>query len=248
MRPDRLPLRARRQPPLEPLRRPHPARPAVPRHRRAPRQEHHRRRAPARRPLRPRRGPDARPGRARAPLVGRDRGRLRSRLPCRRGAGQRPARARLPTGHRAHPGHDRAGRIASRTSVSPTCPRPGTCTTTSAAFAGYGRLSGNALEDLRAGHRGEVEADKRDPADFALWKAAGPERELRWPSAALGRRLPGLASRVLGDGPALSRRPVRHPHRRHRQRLPAPRGRDRPVGAARRRATGHDVGPRGASC
>jgi cysteinyl-tRNA synthetase len=27
-----------------------------------------------------------------------------------------------------------------------------------------------------------VEPDKRDPADFALWKAAGESRELRWPS------------------------------------------------------------------
>ena len=62
--------------------------------------------------------------------------------------------------------------------------------------------------------------------------------------AALGRRLSGLAPRVLGDGDALSRRPVRHPHRRHRQRLPAPRGRDRAVGAARRRAAGQPLGPR----
>jgi cysteinyl-tRNA synthetase len=37
-------------------------------------------------------------------------------------------------------------------------------------FPGYGALSGNTLDELRAGHRGEIEADKRDPADFALWK------------------------------------------------------------------------------
>ena len=42
-----------------------------------------------------------------------------------------------------------------------------------ASFADYGALSGNTLDALRAGHRGEVEQDKRDPADFALWKAAG---------------------------------------------------------------------------
>src|SRR5512135_1583778 len=29
-------------------------------------------------------------------------------------------------------------------------------------FPGYGMLSGNSLDDLRAGHRGEVEPDKRD--------------------------------------------------------------------------------------
>ena len=42
-----------------------------------------------------------------------------------------------------------------------------------ASFAGYGHLSGNTLANLRAGHRGDVEPDKRDSADFALWKAAG---------------------------------------------------------------------------
>ena len=70
----------------------------------------------------------------------------------------------------------------------------------------------------------------------------GPRPEVA--DAALGRGLPGLAPRVLGDGPALPGRPVRPPHRRHRQRLPPPRGRDRPVGAARRRAAGDAVGPR----
>ncbi|HJP87935.1 MAG TPA: cysteine--tRNA ligase [Candidatus Limnocylindrales bacterium] len=51
-------------------------------------------------------------------------------------------------------------------------------------FPSYGALSGNTLDALRAGHRSEgaVESDKRDPADFALWKAAEPGRELRWAS------------------------------------------------------------------
>ncbi len=39
-------------------------------------------------------------------------------------------------------------------------------------FAGYGRLSGKSLEDLRAGERVEVDPFKRDPLDFVLWKAA----------------------------------------------------------------------------
>ncbi len=43
-----------------------------------------------------------------------------------------------------------------------------------ARFEGYGRLSGRALADLRAGARVEVAADKRDPLDFVLWKAAKP--------------------------------------------------------------------------
>ena len=42
----------------------------------------------------------------------------------------------------------------------------------------YGRLSGNTLEQLRAGHRqAEPDPRKRHHADFALWKAAGPGAE-----------------------------------------------------------------------
>jgi cysteinyl-tRNA synthetase len=41
-------------------------------------------------------------------------------------------------------------------------------------FAGYGKLSGRDLDDLRAGARVEVDERKRDPLDFALWKAAKP--------------------------------------------------------------------------
>ena len=50
------------------------------------------------------------------------------------------------------------------------------------AFPGYGKLSGQRLEQLRAGHRVEIEPDKRDPEDFALWKAAEANRLLKWPS------------------------------------------------------------------
>lgn len=49
-------------------------------------------------------------------------------------------------------------------------------------FPDYGKLSGQRLSDLRAGHRVEVETDKRDPEDFALWKRAGGGRLMRWPS------------------------------------------------------------------
>ena len=43
-------------------------------------------------------------------------------------------------------------------------------------FQPYGNLSGQSLEDLRAGasDRELVEKQKRSPADFALWKAAKP--------------------------------------------------------------------------
>ncbi len=43
-----------------------------------------------------------------------------------------------------------------------------------AADADYGKLSGRAQDELKAGARVEGEDDKRDPSDFALWKAAKP--------------------------------------------------------------------------
>jgi cysteinyl-tRNA synthetase len=41
-------------------------------------------------------------------------------------------------------------------------------------FPPYGRLSGKNLDDLLAGARVDVDERKRDPRDFALWKAAKP--------------------------------------------------------------------------
>ena len=49
------------------------------------------------------------------------------------------------------------------------------------AFPDYGHLSGKRLEDLRAGERAESGEEKRDPADFALWKTARAD-EPSWPS------------------------------------------------------------------
>jgi cysteinyl-tRNA synthetase len=73
-------------------------------------------------------------------------------------------------------------------------------------FPGYGRLSGNSLDELRAGHRVEVEPDKRDPADFALWKHAEAGRQLKWPTPRWGEGYPGwhlecsaMSRRYLGD-------------------------------------------------
>jgi len=56
-------------------------------------------------------------------------------------------------------------------------------------FAGYGKLSGKSLEDLRAGERVEVDSFKRDPMDFVLWKAAKPG-EPSWDSP-WGKGRPG---------------------------------------------------------
>ncbi len=51
-------------------------------------------------------------------------------------------------------------------------------------FPGYGKLSGKSLDDLRAGERVERNADKRDPLDFVLWKAAKESEpdEVKWDS------------------------------------------------------------------
>lgn len=51
-------------------------------------------------------------------------------------------------------------------------------------FAGYGKLSGKTLDDLRAGERVAVNDDKQDPLDFVLWKAAKPQEpsDVTWDS------------------------------------------------------------------
>jgi cysteinyl-tRNA synthetase len=56
-------------------------------------------------------------------------------------------------------------------------------------FAAYGKLSGQTLDELRAGARVEVDERKRSPADFALWKAAKPG-EPAWDSP-WGKGRPG---------------------------------------------------------
>ena len=48
-------------------------------------------------------------------------------------------------------------------------------------FPAYGKLSGKNLDELEAGARVDVDERKRDPLDFALWKAAKPG-EPSWPS------------------------------------------------------------------
>lgn len=49
-------------------------------------------------------------------------------------------------------------------------------------FQEYGKLSGRKVEELIEGARVEVLPEKRDPADFALWKRADPEHIMQWPS------------------------------------------------------------------
>ena len=55
-------------------------------------------------------------------------------------------------------------------------------------FDGYGKLSKQNIEDLEAGARIMIEEKKKDPLDFALWKARKEESEIAWESPwGLGR-------------------------------------------------------------
>lgn len=72
------------------------------------------------------------------------------------------------------------------------------------AFPGYGAISGRNLDEMRAGERVEVDARKRNPMDFALWKGA-KEDETAWASP-WGAGRPGwhlecsaMSMRYLGD-------------------------------------------------
>jgi cysteinyl-tRNA synthetase len=71
-------------------------------------------------------------------------------------------------------------------------------------FAGYGKLSGKSLDDLRAGERVDIDQAKHDPLDFVLWKHA-KEGEPSWDSP-WGKGRPGwhiecsaMSSDLLGQ-------------------------------------------------
>lgn len=70
----------------------------------------------------------------------------------------------------------------------------------------YGKLSGRKVEELFANTRQlDGQSEKRNPADFALWKKASPEHIMRWPSP-WGNGFPGwhlecscMSQKYLGD-------------------------------------------------
>lgn len=71
-------------------------------------------------------------------------------------------------------------------------------------FEGYGKLSNRKTEDLESGYRIEPGKGKRNPLDFALWKASKPE-EPSWESP-WGEGRPGwhiecsvMSTRYLGE-------------------------------------------------
>jgi cysteinyl-tRNA synthetase len=72
------------------------------------------------------------------------------------------------------------------------------------SFPEYGKLSKRSLDEMQAGARVEVDEKKRNPLDFALWKAAKPG-EPSWPSP-WGEGRPGwhiecsaMSQKYLGD-------------------------------------------------
>ena len=72
------------------------------------------------------------------------------------------------------------------------------------SFPGYGKLSGQSPEDRMAGARIDVTEKKRNPEDFALWKAAKPGED-SWDSP-WGKGRPGwhiecsaMSMRYLGE-------------------------------------------------
>ena len=59
-----------------------------------------------------------------------------------------------------------------------------------ATFERYGKLSGRNVDELKSGARIEIDEEKRDPLDFALWKFAKPQ-EPTWPFEGFGDGRPG---------------------------------------------------------
>ena len=119
-------------------------------------------------------------------------------------AGQHPARPRLPARHRAHPGDARPRRGAPGRRLRLRDAR-GQRLLRGRPVRGLRAPVRQQPADLRAGHRGDIEPDKHDPADFALWKSAGDGRILKWPTARWGEGFPGwhlecsaMAMRYLG--------------------------------------------------
>ena len=82
-------------------------------------------------------------------------------------------------------------------------------------------------QGLEAGARVDL-GEKRNPTDFALWKFSPAGRAAAdGVGQPVGRGLPRLAHRVLGDGAEVPRRLVRHPLRRRGPHPGPPHQRDR---------------------
>ncbi len=72
-------------------------------------------------------------------------------------------------------------------------------------FPGYGKLSGQTVDEKEAGARIEENSEKRHPADFALWKKADKNHIMQWESP-WGMGFPGwhiecsaMSKKYLGE-------------------------------------------------
>jgi len=130
------------------------------------------------------------------------------------------------------------------------------------SFDEYGKLSNQQVDEIEAGAEPDEQSEKRNPADFALWKANGVD-----PAAIEGHRhggaapaeeacetaqtwespwggAPGLAHRVLGDEHDAPRRVHRRPRRRAGPGLPHHENEDRPERGRLGRAVREVLAPR----
>jgi cysteinyl-tRNA synthetase len=82
-----------------------------------------------------------------------------------------------------------------------------------ADWSAYGKLSRRKVDELLEGSRLETSTDKRDPRDFAVWRAATPEHLMQWNSpwsrgfpgwhaecTAMARKYLGLPFDIHGGG------------------------------------------------
>ncbi len=102
--------------------------------------------------------------------------------------------------------------------------------------ADYGVLSGRSVDDMIAGARVEVAPYKRDPMDFVMWKPSGADTP-GWDSP-WGRGRPGWHIECSAMAKGLLGTSFRHPRRRQRPDVSAPRER---AGAKPLRASGRGL-------
>ena len=97
----------------------------------------------------------------------------------------------LSQSHRAYPGYHRADPASSWT-IRLAYRLGGDVYFSVTGVPAYGKLSKRPLEELQSGARVDINKEKKDPLDFALWKASKPGEpaEVSWDSP-WGKGRPG---------------------------------------------------------
>ena len=117
-----------------------------------------------------------------------------------------------------------------------------TSTSRSGAYPEYGELSHRSVDEMDQGEGVEGAELKRDPLDFALWKAHKPDEDTAW-DAPWGRGRPGWHIECSAMAEALLGLGLRDPRRGLGPDLPPPRERGRPDPRRPRGAARAAVGP-----